>query len=131
MNENNGNDSMKILEENVGKTVTIEYIWFRKPFINTGILKIVRPYREVGLEQETEGEIPLTSFISFVGTKRAMQTITRDDGELLYENSLITPEHNLSEQGVYEMMVSTFGEDVAKPYKPKPRIKEATTATIE
>ena len=125
MSENNGNDSMKVLEENIGNTVTIEYIWFGKSRKESGILKTVRPYREVELEQRTEGELPLVTSISFVGTRRAVQTITRDDGVLLYENSLITPEHDTNEQGAYEIMLSTFGEDVAEPYKPKPR---ATTA---
>ena len=120
-----GNDSMKILEENTGNIVTIKHVWFGKSVENSGILKEVRPYREVELEQETGRELPLISSISFVGTKRAVQTIIREDGVLLYENSLITPEHDVNEEEAYKIMVTTFGEQVAEPYKPKPR---ATTA---
>lgn len=120
------NSSMKVLEENLGNTVTIEYVWFGKPLVNTGKLKEVRPYLEVALEQETEGELPLVSSISFVNTRRAVRTITRDDGVLLYENSLITPEHDVNEQEVYKIMVATFGEEAAEPWKPKPRVTAAT-----
>ena len=124
----NGNDgsSMKTLEENLGNTVTIRYIWFGKPTVSTGILKTVRPYHEVELEKETGREQPLVISISFVGTGRAVQTIIRDDGVSLYENSLITPEHSANEQEVYEMMVETFGEEAAEPYKPKLRVVAAT-----
>ena len=128
MSENNGNDSMKVLEENLGNTVTIKYIWFGKPLVSTGLLKTVRSYREVELEQETGREQPLVISISFVGTGRAVQTIIREDGVLLYENSLITPEHDANEEEVYEIMLSSFGEEAAEPYKPKPKV--AATATI-
>ena len=126
MSEGNGNSSMELLEENLGQTVTIRYIWFGKPTVSTGILKTVRPYREVELEKETGRKQPLVISISFVGTGRAVQTIIRDDGVLLYENSLITPEHDANEQEAYEIMVATFSEKAAEPYKPKLRVATAT-----
>ena len=122
MSDNSDGSSMKVLEENTGQTVTIRYIWFGKPTVSTGMLKTVRPYREVELEQETGREQPLVISISFVSTGRAVQTIIREDGVLLYENSLITPEHSANEAEVYELMVSSFGKEVAAPYKPKPKV---------
>ena len=120
-----GNDSMEVLAENLGNTVTIRYIWFGKPLVSTGKLKEVRPYREIELEQETEREIPFVISISFVGTNRALQTIIRDDGVLLYENNLITSEYNPNEEEVYALMVSAFGKEAAEPYKPKPKATAA------
>ena len=126
MSGNDENTSMEMLEENLGNTVTIRYIWFGKPTVSTGILKTVRPYHEVELEKETGREQPLVISISFVGTGRAVQTIIRDDGVSLYKNNLITPEHNANEQEVYEIMVATFGEEAAEPYKPKLKVVAAT-----
>ena len=127
MSGNDENTSMEMLEENLGNTVTIRYIWFGKPTVSTGILKTVRPYHEVELEKETGREQPLVISISFVGTGRAVQTIIRDDGVPLYENNLITSEHNANEQEVYEIMVATFGEKEAEPYRPKLKVVAAAT----
>lgn len=114
-----GEEVMQKLKESESQTVTVNYVWFGKTKEDKGILRAVKLYDEIKLEQEGKSEMPLQTFIPFVGSNRALQKITGESGEVLYENELISLPHNLNSQGIYETMLATFGEKVAEKFRPK------------
>ena len=86
-----GNEIMEGLERAVGQNVTIQYAWSGEQKQDQGILRTVRPYHEIGFEQDSGRKVPLEIYISFVGSNRAVKEIIGEDGEILYENPLIQP----------------------------------------
>lgn len=120
-------EAMEKLEGSIGKQVKVLYVLFGKPREDEGILKNVRSFINIEIEQTREGaKMPLSTFIPFVDSHHAVREI-RENGTILYKNTLISPNHNLKDnEDLFAMTALSFGDEIAERLCPKRKAKTKT-----
>ena len=97
---------MKTLEKNIGRKVGVEYVRDGTPQTDKGILKRLMDFVNIVIEDSARSIIS----IPFVGYGIAIRKIIGENGEILYENQIISPDYNLwRTEKIEEVVAESFG----------------------
>ena len=108
MRKQNYQAQMKALKESVGKPVTVEYVWYGSKHRDETTLRNVTPF--VNVEVEGAG-------IPFIGYGSAIQRITGEDGQVLYQNTKINDGYDVRGDAVHRLKLKCFGSDAGEKLK--------------
>lgn len=107
-------EQIKNLQQAIGQKIRIDYVWYGSQYSDERILKGVNDYINLRIENIV---------IPFVGYGSAIQRITDEKGNILYENLNISDNYdvrNLTER--VDLIARTFGQDIANKIRDE-RIK--------
>jgi hypothetical protein len=103
------NNPFQKLKEAVGQKVKVDYVWYSSPHSDKRTLKNVEDYANI----EIEG-----SGIPFVGYGSAIQRVTDEKGNVIYENPNISDSYDVRNPTEREDLVAlTFGQNIADKMK--------------
>lgn len=109
MRKQNYSSQMRALQENLGKSVTVEYVHYGSRYIEQKKLKTVHPFSSI--EFNNAG-------IPFIGYGAAIRKITDKKGEVLYENSKINEDYDVrSQDSIHRLKLKCFGSNAGEKYK--------------
>jgi len=97
------------LELHVGEEVVVRHVWYGRGDKTKSVLRSVKPYRGVDLED---------SWIPFIGYGCAIRAIHSSDGGMIYFNDCIPSDYDArSPEQIDQYKRLGFGEDVAREHR--------------